>query len=46
MKIHTAQWRMQQAHLVCGHTMTVRTGETLTFCSWCAETSAVTPVAA
>lgn len=38
MKIHTAHWRLTATPLTCGHTLSVRAGETQAYCSWCAET--------
>ncbi len=37
MRIHTARWHLNEVHLSCGHTLTVRTGEASAYCSWCAE---------
>lgn len=46
MRIPTARWTVDLAHLSCGHTMSVRQGEVTTYCSWCAESVEVLPAAA
>lgn len=46
MIVHTALWRLSEAALSCGHTMSVRTGETSTYCSWCTASVEVLPAAA
>ncbi|HHU39020.1 MAG TPA: hypothetical protein GXZ45_07065 [Propionibacterium sp.] len=46
MRIPTARWRVDEAPLSCGHTMSVRQGEASTYCSWCAASVAVLPAAA
>ena len=46
MTNHTAQWRLDQAELSCGHTLSVRRGEASAFCPWCARSKSVLTLAA
>ncbi|MDO5533412.1 MAG: hypothetical protein Q4F65_02015 [Propionibacteriaceae bacterium] len=46
MRIHTARWRLDEAHLSCGHTAAIRHGEASAYCSWCAESVLVLQAAA
>ncbi|WP_157754759.1 hypothetical protein [Nigerium massiliense] len=38
MRTHTADWRLDDVTMSCGHTMSVRRGTTWAFCPWCAQT--------
>ncbi len=46
MIIHTAAWRLQKATLSCGHTTSIRAGERVAWCSWCARTVTAVSLAA
>lgn len=35
---HTANWRLSDVPMTCGHTLSVRDGASSTWCPWCART--------